>query len=584
MKTSFFSKIFSGYFLVIFVLTSSILFFTFRTVKNHYLESLSNNLKNLAVSLNLKVKPALEAGDELDSFARQLGRELNTRITVTDFAGNVIADSDKELSEMENLRDRPEIAEALEGRTGRTLRFSTLLKEEMLYVAIPVESNGRLLGVLRVSLYIRDINGLLGSLRNSIIPAAAVITILSLLMAMAISRGLSRSIKYLAEASQRIAKGDFEARVELKNRDELRTLADSFNTMAFRIRTLFMELSCQKENLNSVISSIHEGLVVLNKEDKIVYSNDGFKAIACNRAAEGRPYNEIIPEPEFDGLVKAVKEEKKNVVKEIVLDGKCLLCSATFLRCFQQVVVILHDITEIRNLDRMKKDFVANVSHEIRTPLTAIKGFAETLLEDERSDESRHYLEILLKHTNRLIKIVSELLLLSKLEEEGVKLEPEKVDLKRLITDVLKIFEQRTAEKGLAIKLALADDVPPVTADLFKLEQMLINLIDNAVKYTEKGGIGVSLRRSERNVLIEIWDTGIGIPKEHLSRIFERFYIVGKSRSKKLGGTGLGLSIVKHIVLLHNGSIEVDSIPNEGTKFTITLPCDLSGKALAATI
>ncbi len=583
MKTSFFSKIFGGYFLVIFVLTASILFFTFRTVKTYYLESLTGNLKNLAVSLNLIVKPALEKGDELDGFAKELGRELNTRITVTDAGGNVVADSDMPLSEMENLKGRPEIAEALGGQVGKALRFSTILKEEMLYVAIPVKSGGKTIGALRVSLYLKDINSLLASLRNNIIPAVLVMTVLSLLMALAISRGLSKSIRYLADAAQKIAKGDFEARVELKNRDELKTLADSFNSMGLRIRTLFMELSCQKENLNSVISSIQEGLVVIDKEDRVVFSNDGFKAIAGGRAAEGKPYTEIISEPEFDGLVKAVKEEKRNIVKEIVLDGKYLLCSATFLRCFQQVVVILHDITEIRNLERMKKDFVANVSHELRTPLTAIKGFAETLLEEERSPEGRHYLDIVLKHTNRLMKIVSELLLLSKLEEEGVRLDLEKIDLKRLVLDVVRIFEPRLKEKGLGLRLDLEDGAPLVDADLFKLEQVLINLIDNAIKYTEKGEIGVSLRRSDRNVLVGIWDSGIGIPKEHLSRIFERFYIVGKSRSKKLGGTGLGLSIVKHIVLLHNGSIEVESIPGEGTKFTIILPCDPSGKALAAT-
>jgi len=214
---------------------------------------------------------------------------------------------------------------------------------------------------------------------------------------------------------------------------------------------------------------------------------------------------------------------------------------------------------------------VINVSHELRTPLTAIKGYVETLNE-EADEKSRNYLEIIKRHTDRLINIVKDLLLLSELEEKGFKLQTEKVNLRDLMENILKIFEPELKEKKIEVDLRAEDDFPLIEGDPFKLEQMFINIIDNAVKYTKKGMIKILLKEENRNARIEIQDTGIGIPEEHLNRIFERFYVINKSRSRRLGGTGLGLSIVKHIALLHNGDISVNSMPGKGTTFTILLP------------
>jgi two-component system phosphate regulon sensor histidine kinase PhoR len=234
-------------------------------------------------------------------------------------------------------------------------------------------------------------------------------------------------------------------------------------------------------------------------------------------------------------------------------------------------VVILYDITEMKNVEKIKKDFVVNVSHELRTPLTAIKGFVETL-EESVEDENRNFVEIIKRNTDRLINIVEDLLVLSELEEKGTTLELEELQLKEMVERILKIFEPRMKEKGLGLELHVKGSAPRIMADAFKLEQALINLIDNAVKYTEKGTIAISLRYQDSQVMIEIKDTGIGIPEEHIPRLFERFYVVDKSRSKRLGGTGLGLSIVKHIVLLHNGTLQVKSLPSQGTTFSISLP------------
>jgi two-component system phosphate regulon sensor histidine kinase PhoR len=252
----------------------------------------------------------------------------------------------------------------------------------------------------------------------------------------------------------------------------------------------------------------------------------------------------------------------------IELNGKSYLCSISFLSSSEQIVLTLHDITQVMQLSTIKKDFVVNVSHELRTPLTAIKGFVETL-EDEKVEKSKRYLEIIRRHTDRLISIVQDLQQLSELEATE-QLELETVNLTQLMKPILKMFEPQLSNKGLNIELKV--DNVEISADPFKLEQVFINLIDNSIKYTEKGKITVSAEQDTKQTRIVIQDTGIGIPKEHLPRIFERFYVVDKSHSRKMGGTGLGLSIVKHIVQAHRGTITIESEVRTGTKVIITLP------------
>jgi two-component system phosphate regulon sensor histidine kinase PhoR len=256
--------------------------------------------------------------------------------------------------------------------------------------------------------------------------------------------------------------------------------------------------------------------------------------------------------------------------QEIELLGHHYHCNAAYLPTMDEIVIVMHDITGMKNLQRIKRDFVSNVSHEMRTPLTAIKGYAETI--EGLSDDNEEYLNIIKRHTDRLINIVQDLMILSEMEEIGMKLDMDTIDINATLSNIMKIFKQRIGNKGLAFQFNLDNAIPPIRGDQLKLEQAFINLIDNAVKYTEEGGITISSRIIEGFVVIEIEDTGIGIPEKHMPRIFERFYTVDKSHSRKLGGTGLGLSIVKHIVLLHNGAIDVESQPERGTKFRIDLP------------
>ncbi len=588
MKRSIFSRIFAGYLLIVFALSGLILIFSFKTIKDHYIDTFTANLKNLGIILKLKITPLLEENRrvDLDNFVKKWGKEINTRITVIAPDGEVYADSEKDPSSMENHRDRPEVVKALEGGIGRSLRYSSTVKEDMLYVAMPVEKEGKVIGVVRVSIFLKQIKALMQDLRRRISEVALLVIIVSLLGAALFARSLSRPIRDLARASHRVAAGDFDARVFLKSKDELGELGKSFNYMTEKIKTLFTDLALQKEELDSIIFSIQEGLLVLDKEGKIVLSNESFRKIVQEEVPSSRSvsvseyrgkfYWEVVRESRLGELVEEVRRKKENLSGEIELNGRNYLCSATFLGAREGIIVVLHDITEFKKLEKMKKDFVVNVSHELRTPLTAIKGFVETL-EEEIDQQQKHYLEVIKKHTERLINIVQDLLLLARLEEKEVALEWEEVNLKNLIEDVARIFEEKVKDKGLTLRLEVEEDIGSIKGDTFKLEQMFINLVDNAVKYTEKGEVKISLRREGSvGVKIEIQDTGIGIPAEHLERIFERFYVVNKSRSRRLGGTGLGLSIVRHIVLLHNGEINVESTPGAGSKFVIILPASLS--------
>jgi two-component system phosphate regulon sensor histidine kinase PhoR len=467
------------------------------------------------------------------------------------------------------------VIEALQGKTGRSIRFSSTASRDMLYVAVPIEKDGKITGVIRTSLFLGDIDNLLTQLNYHVAGISLGIVLIALLAAFLISNGVVRPIRHLTLAAGKVASGDFGVRVFLKTKDDLRVLADSFNRMNEEMEKMFSELGQQKEELKSIIDSLQEGLLVLDRQGKVIRSNESFRKIIGNQAAEGKFYWEIMRNPYLPELLKRAGTEKRNFVEELPLGDRIFMCSVTPLEGGEGVVFIFHDITEIKNIERIKKDFVMNVSHELRTPLTAIKGYVETLREEAGAQPGKKYVEIIERNTDRLINIVNDLLLLSSLEEKPA-LELEDIDLKGFLENVIRIFDQRAKDKELSLVTDVQENLPTIKADLFKLEQMLINLLDNAVKYTDRGEISISLDVQDKRVRIRIADTGIGIPKDDIPRIFERFYVVDKSRSRKYGGTGLGLSIVKHIVLLHYGTIDIESALGQGTTVTVTLPANVS--------
>jgi two-component system phosphate regulon sensor histidine kinase PhoR len=337
--------------------------------------------------------------------------------------------------------------------------------------------------------------------------------------------------------------------------------------MTAQLAASLAQIRHQKTELETILASVPHGLLVVDGQGQIKLSNKSLRRIAGTAELDGHFYWEIFRETGFDTLLKQAAQTGQNNCGELAKNGRLYAVVAAPLT-ENGLVVLLQDNTEARELERIKRDFVANAAHELRTPLTAIKGFAETL-EDEIQPGQKHYVEVIKKNTERLISIVRDILTLSELET-GLALEKEKINLKTLLADVQNIFAARLREKGLTFSIIEKTPVE-INGDVFKLQQVFINLLDNAVKYTEKGGITVRIAKTETHAMVSVEDTGPGIPPAEQSRIFERFYVLDKSRSRALGGTGLGLSIVKHIVLLHNGKITVESSP-QGSKFMITLP------------
>ena len=576
MKKSIFFKIFGGYVILLILLAIVFLLFSFGTVKKHYLDTLALELENIGRTLDVRIFDYLDGNrlPELEGFLREHGKKIGARLTVIDPEGVVKADSEQNPVAMDSHRFRPEISAALAGRVGRSLRYSGTVKARMLYVAMPLDRNGRVEGVLRLSLFVRDIEVLLKAIRKDIGQAVAILIGLSILAAFFFSRSLTRPMRQLINASRQVAAGDFTARVRVRSSDEWKDLAVSFNAMTAEIKALFDDLKIRKEELDNTMASMQEGLLVLDKAGKITLGNRSARDLIGQEALEGKYFWEVVRMTPFVELIRRVKEEKESRADEVRFGEKSILCRAAFLPAQEGVVVTLHDISEVQNLARIKKDLGLNIAHELRTPLTAIKGYAETL-EELADDRTRSYVETIIRHADRLISIMEDLLSLATLEEKGVST-AETVGLREIAENVIRIFGPRAKEKNIALVLEAAPDLPPVKGDPFRLEQLLVNLVDNAVKSTEKGSIRVDLKREPGGVAIEVIDTGIGIPEEEQGRVFERFYVVDKSRSRKGGGTGLGLSIVKHIVLLHGGRIDLKSTPGAGSTFRVFLPSSLT--------
>jgi two-component system phosphate regulon sensor histidine kinase PhoR len=574
MKPSIFLRVFLGYAGVIVFLAGAVAVFAPGPMRKHHIQDQASGLEHLGVLLEEPILPYLlgEGKGDLEEYISSIGKKTATRITVIDKEGRVLADSEKEPKDMENHFYRPEIFEALQGRKQMSIRRSSTLNREMMYMSLPLVSGGKVEGALRLSLFMADLDLLFDRLRADLLKTLGLVTVLALAAAYFFTRSIARPVREFVDASARVAAGDFDAQVSARQRGrEFRALARSFNTMTSELKTLFLETRLKTEELESILASIKEGLCVLDDEARIVLSSASFRRIVQNDQPEGKPYWEVVRSSKFAELIKKAGAAKSGAEEELALADRVYSCNVSYLPSRGRYVVMLHDVTEFKNLEKVKKDFVINVSHELKTPLTAIKGFIETM-EPATGPENRPYLEIIKRNTGRMITIVSDLLALSELEEKGTKLLKEKIDVRALAENVVRIFEKPASEKGLTLVLEAAQGLPAVMADPYEIERLLINLVDNAVKYTEKGRVTLRLAAAGDRFMVEVADTGIGIDGDHLSHIFERFYVVDKSRSKKLGGTGLGLSIAKHIVLAHLGMISVKSRLGEGTTFTVSLP------------
>ena len=583
MKHSIFFKSFWGYLFIILALGLFTTLFSFAAIKTWHHDLMVDRLDQFAKSLAPQVSPLMppslppeEPGptpSTLNDLVKRIGSDVASRITVLSPNGTVLADSMAAPESMGNHGDRPEVRNALRGGTSDNFRFSTTMNANMLYLATPLRDENGITGVLRVSLFVEDIEKFIGKLRTPILIILAVLIALSALLTYLNARSITRPIRRLTAAAEKISEGDLSVRAFARDRGELGQLSRRFNHMVTEQQRLFDRMSKTQTELQTIISSITEGLVVIDEDGTVRLSNPKFQEISRSTAPEGKKYWEICRSSEFYELIQAALQSKEGTTREIEINGHFFISSVARLAREKSLIITLHEITERKKLEAIKRDFVINVSHELKTPLTSIKGFAETL-ENEISGEAAHYVSVIKRNTERMINIIQDLLLLSQLEEKTFALHSESVDLRHLIAQVVKFFTPRLKAKNLSLIIDAEEELPAVKGDPHKLEDLFINLIDNAIKYSEPDGgkVTVRLRKEKPWMVCEVEDEGIGIPIAHQDRIFERFYVVDTSRSKETGGTGLGLSIVKHIVLLHHGRIELKSQPGEGTRFTVSLP------------
>jgi len=498
--------------------------------------------------------------------------------------GEVLGDSEVkpgELRELENHLNRPEVQQALKSGQGDAIRYSSTLQTPMLYVAFPFPPPGEE-GILRLALPLAALKKAEASLHAILAASLALAALISLLLSYLLSHVISSSLRTMAAVAAQLGKGEFGRRIPLKSRDELGELATVMNDMAVRIEGQLASLSAEKNRLNTILRGMGEGLIVCDARGVITLVNPAFHALfSVKEEVEGRPLIEISRHPALHRAFQQVIVSKNERFEEITLtlaEEKSVLTHWVPLLAkgeIQGVVAVFHDITDLKRLERVRRDFVANVSHELRTPVTVIKGYAETLLTgvlNEDPGQARRFVEIINSHSARMTNLVNDLLALSELESGGIALQLGPISLNGTFRTAQRLLESKAHHKGITISLASDAEQQRVLADQGKLEQVLINLVDNAIKYTPAhGSIAISAVDAGNLLKISVTDSGIGIPPKDLPRIFERFYRVDEARSRELGGTGLGLAIVKHIVQLHGGSISVESTPGKGSTFSFTL-------------
>lgn len=585
----FWKQFISSFLIIVLVL----FIFTFLVIGelNKYDKSLTKERLLTAANLSTQVlKPSLENPtiDKVQSVVSILGENTGVRITVIDENGVVLGDSKKNPREMENHSERPEIKQALNNEIGESSRYSSTLQKEMFYVAvIHRDKNGKPQTIIRAALPLSIIQQALLPLESKVIYMGIALTILALLLSLAVSKMTTKSLAGIISISDELAKGNLNVEIPVSDsKGEIPKITKALNHMAQKLNEVFKQLSHEKNQLEAVLSAMSEGVMVVSEKGRIIIINNALKEM-FNLADDPiqKPYWEVLRNRILIKLIDGVLENWKPDNKEIFYlypEERYYLANAIPLNSpDKEIIVVMFDITEFKKLENIKADFIANVSHELRTPLTAIKGYTETLEEEafESPQDQKHFLSIIKRHADRLINIVSDLLVLSEVEgmdalsKENESNDFEEVNIDEIIKSCLEALKTKASEKDLNVLFKSTQSEHIITANGFLLEQMFINLIDNALKYTpDHGKIGIEISIRDKELIVEIYDTGIGIPKESLPRIFERFYRVDKTRSRKMGGTGLGLSIVKHIVIIHGGKIEVQSEEEKGSRFIITLP------------
>jgi len=524
---------------------------------------------------------------QMDGWADQLGSYLGARITVIDRQGKVWADSQlngRDLKEAENHRGRPEVQEAMSKGASTSLRYSATLRSRLLYVAARLEDRGSSVGVVRLALSLSALDRLYSRIKGFLLAAFLSALLFGLFLTYIFSRLLSRPLLEMASLSQRMAEGDFSRKAScLRGGKELAELGSAMNRMAEETDRRIREITLQKDRLQAILSGMMEGVMVVDREERIVLMNPALRQFfSLSSPPEGVSLMESLRNVKIREVIRAAMARRGEVVREeITVPGppprtfRVSAVSTSPEGPSWDVVCVFSDITELRRLEMIRRDFVANVSHELKTPLSSIKGFAETLLDGALEDQghAREFVDTILRQADHLEGLINDLLDLARIESGKMELSPVPLQLQEMILQILESFRPLVESKRLHLEAQFPPTLPPVLADPAALRQILSNLLDNAIKFTPpKGEIQVRAFLKPDRLQIEVEDSGIGIPSSDLPRVFERFYRADVDQARSPGSTGLGLAIVKHLVLAQGGQVWVESQLGAGSTFHFTLP------------
>ena len=579
--------IYPSYLIITLLSLFAVTWFASSTFRSLYFDQVALDLRSRAYMLERQFDAHVTPLDQatIDFLCKTIGLRSGTRITVILPDGTVVGDSEEKPARMENHADRPEIRTAYDGDVGKSIRFSNTLGQRMMYIALPLIRDEIVTAVIRTSLPVTTIDNAVKALQIQVALAGLIIAGLAAAVCLLVSRRISRPLGQMVEVAKAFGRGELTQRVPVPSTEELSNLASVLNQMAVQLDDRIKTIMHQRNELEAVLSSMQEGVIAIDMNEHILSINQAAAQLFQSTPSElqQRSIQEIVRNPDLNRFVKNALSSVRETEGDIQLyhgRERILHAHSTALRDGDGdhigTLVVFNDVTQLRRLENMRRDFAANVSHEIKTPLTAIKGFVETLQHSgvEAPEEAQRFLNIIERHVNRLAAIIDDLMHLSQIEQAGEKqaLRFEAKQLPEMVRTAIDLCNEKAQAKNITITFegphTLVMNVDPTL-----MEQAFCNLIDNAINYSDADStIEVRVKRLKDEAVVEFEDHGMGIPQKHLTRLFERFYRVDKARSRKLGGTGLGLAIVKHIVQVHGGHIEVDTTLGIGSVFSIYLP------------
>ncbi len=575
MSRSIFRRIFWLYMLVMILAGFVVETYITAAVRENYIDNLKKKLSSEIALISRMM--AFDQVD-LDSLCRQFKNETGARITIIARDGKVLGDSDAASSLMDNHAHRPEIEQSLLFGNGSSIRYSNTMKYEFLYTAQRIAKDDNVEGFVRAAVPLKEVDALVDSLRIKLIGVVGLILLATWVFSFFQTNRLRKLLGQVMDFSRGLARGEIEKKLFLPGNSEFDEIAANLNMMSTELQDIIAESEEEKRRLNEILRSIPDALLIIDSKGIIHLSSSASREFFGDVPLTGRHFIEVVRNSEFSDLVDNVKQNLSSGIAEFRLDypdERYLIVRVSPLlygeKDLSGLVAVFHDITQLRRLEQVRKDFIANVSHEIKTPITAIRGFADTLLEGALEDRENavRFLKTIKSNSERINSLVDDLMIISKIELGVIKVEKSEVDVEDIAGNVAFLLGDKATEKNLYLRTHINPGYRRLSADKDRLTQILTNLVDNAIKFTETGGVTLGIDAEDGKAFLFVEDTGIGVPKEHLPRLGERFYRVDPARSRKMGGTGLGLAIVKHLVKAHGWDMHIESTLGKGTKVKI---------------